>query len=61
MNPNWESCDRCKRLHEDHTHRGLSWDQIIDYGVHLALDHTVVVDDQVQLLPLESQVNAEGG
>ena len=61
MNPNWEACERCKALHEAHSVRSISWDQIIDYGVHLALDHTVIVNEQIELLPLESQVNAEGG
>jgi len=39
------SCNVCIEHRRSHGLRGFSWPEIITYGVHLALEHKVKVQD----------------
>ncbi len=36
-------CPTCVKLRNDHGLRGFSWPEIINYGVHLAIEHKIIV------------------
>lgn len=59
-----EKCDVCVSAQALYAAGRLSWGLILNYAVHVAIDHRIVggeIAPQQELLPMESQVDEEDG